>query len=61
VAAAGADVRIGKGEATIDTLSDAVPVRRIGQPEDIAEVVASFAGPVRWVSGQTTFTNGGLA
>lgn len=60
VAAAGADVRIGKDEATIDTLTNAVPVKRIGQPEDIAEVVASFAGPVRWVSVQTTFTNGAI-
>lgn len=51
----------GKDEYTIQKLADAVPLERLGQPEDIAETVAFLAGPARWVNGQTVFTNGGLA
>ncbi|TXN29459.1 SDR family oxidoreductase [Lacisediminihabitans profunda] len=51
----------GKDEATIATLSKAVPLERLGQPDDIAETVAFLAGPARWVNGQVIFTNGGLA
>lgn len=51
----------GKDEQTIANLSKAVPLERLGQPEDIAETVAFLAGPARWVNGQVVFTNGGLA
>lgn len=51
----------GKDEETIDRLAKAVPLERLGQPEDIAETVAFLAGPARWVNGQVLFTNGGLA
>ncbi|MFX3616426.1 MAG: SDR family oxidoreductase [Sporolactobacillus sp.] len=51
----------GKDEKTIDHLAKAVPLERLGQPEDIAETVAFLAGPARWVNGQVIFTNGGLA
>ena len=51
----------GKDEATIATLATAVPLERLGQPDDIAETVAFLAGPARWVNGQVVFTNGGLA
>lgn len=51
----------GKDEATINNLSKAIPLERLGQPEDIAETVAFLAGPARWVNGQVIFTNGGLA
>ncbi|WP_438302720.1 SDR family oxidoreductase [Streptomyces sp. HUAS TT11] len=51
----------GKDEATIDHLAKAVPLERLGGPEDIAETVAFLAGPARWVNGQVVFTNGGLA
>ncbi|MET8784429.1 SDR family oxidoreductase [Streptomyces sp. NPDC004589] len=51
----------GKDEATIDHLAKAVPLERLGRPEDIAESVAFLAGPARWVNGQVVFTNGGLA
>ena len=51
----------GKDEATIANLSKAVPLERLGQPDDIAETVAFLAGPGRWVNGQVIFTNGGLA
>ncbi|MFC5500850.1 SDR family oxidoreductase [Lysinimonas soli] len=51
----------GKDEATIANLAKAVPLERLGQPDDIAETVAFLAGPGRWVNGQTVFANGGLA
>ncbi|MFF9500984.1 SDR family oxidoreductase [Streptomyces sp. NPDC014656] len=51
----------GKDEQTIDRLSKAAPLERLGRPEDIAETVAFLAGPARWVNGQTLFANGGLA
>ena len=51
----------GKDEATIDRLAHAVPLERLGRPDDIAEAVAFLAGPARWVNGQVLFANGGLA
>ncbi len=36
------------------------PIKRLGEPDDIAGAVLYFAAPVsRWVSGQTLFVNGG--
>ncbi|ABI59327.1 MULTISPECIES: 7 alpha-hydroxysteroid dehydrogenase [Nitrosomonas] len=36
------------------------PLKRLGEPEDIAGAVLYFAAPVsRWVSGQVLFVNGG--
>jgi 3-oxoacyl-[acyl-carrier protein] reductase len=51
----------GKDQATIDHLSTAAPLERLGTPEDIAEAVAFLAGPARWINGQILFANGGLA
>jgi 3-oxoacyl-[acyl-carrier protein] reductase len=51
----------GKDESTIQKLSKAAPLERLGAPEDIAESVAFLAGPARWVNGQIIFVNGGLA
>lgn len=51
----------GKDEATIENLSHAAPLERLGIPEDIAETVAFLAGPARWVNGQVLYVNGGLA
>lgn len=51
----------GKDEAAVENLAKAVPLERLGRPEDIAESVAFLAGPARWVNGQVLFTNGGLA
>lgn len=51
----------GKDEQTIQNLAKAVPLERLGQPDDIAETVAFLAGPARWVNGQVIYTNGGLA
>ncbi|MEY9838116.1 SDR family oxidoreductase [Streptacidiphilus sp. EB103A] len=51
----------GKDQTTIDNLSKAAPLERLGTPEDIAESVAFLAGPARWINGQVLFANGGLA
>ncbi|QMU97369.1 SDR family oxidoreductase [Microbacterium esteraromaticum] len=51
----------GKSDEAVQGLAAAVPLERLGQPDDIAETVAFLAGPARWVNGQTIFTNGGLA
>ncbi|MGZ0712653.1 SDR family oxidoreductase (plasmid) [Coraliomargarita sp. W4R53] len=51
----------GKDEATIAGLANAVPLERLGQPEDIAETVAFLAGSGRWINGQVVYSNGGLA
>ncbi|MEZ0074694.1 SDR family oxidoreductase [Planotetraspora sp. GP83] len=51
----------GKDQATIDNLSKAAPLERLGTPEDIAEAVAFLAGPARWINGQVLYANGGVA
>jgi 3-oxoacyl-[acyl-carrier protein] reductase len=51
----------GKDEQAIQNMAKAVPLERLGTPEDIAETVAFLAGPARWVNGQVIFVNGGLA
>jgi 3-oxoacyl-[acyl-carrier protein] reductase len=48
-------------EQSLQALTAATPLERLGQPEDIAEAIAHLAGPARWVNGQTIFVNGGLA
>lgn len=51
----------GKSQAMVDGLAKAHPLGRLGQPDDIAGVVAFFAGDdSRWVTGQTYLVNGGL-
>jgi 3-oxoacyl-[acyl-carrier protein] reductase len=38
------------------------PLRRLGQPSDVADVVAFLAGPdARWLTGQNLHATGGLA
>lgn len=51
----------GKTEQAIAGAAQANPLERLGQPEDIAEVVAFLAGPARWVNGQVVYANGGMA
>jgi 3-oxoacyl-[acyl-carrier protein] reductase len=46
---------------SIDRLAAAPPLERLGEPKDIAEVVAFLAGPARWVNGQVLYANGGIA
>ncbi|WP_394846113.1 SDR family oxidoreductase [Pendulispora brunnea] len=52
----------GKTEAQIDQLAKLAPLERIGQPEEIASVVAFLAGPDgSWVNSQVVRTNGGFS
>ncbi|MFE3503843.1 glucose 1-dehydrogenase [Kitasatospora sp. NPDC059160] len=45
----------------LDRVAGLTPLRRLGQPEDIADVVAFLAGPdARWVTGQNLRATGGL-
>jgi 3-oxoacyl-[acyl-carrier protein] reductase len=51
----------GKTEAQIDQLRKLAPLERLGQPEDIANVVSFLAGPDGgWVNGQILRINGGF-
>ena len=52
----------GKAEAQIEQLRKLPPLERLGQPEDIANVVSFLAGPEGgWVNGQVLRANGGFA
>jgi 3-oxoacyl-[acyl-carrier protein] reductase len=52
----------GKAEAQIEELRRLPPQERLGQPEDIANVVSFLAGPDDgWVNGQVLRANGGFA
>lgn len=51
----------GKDATTVERLAKLSPLERLGQPEDIAAVVAVLAGPDgAWVNGQTLRANGGV-
>lgn len=51
----------GKSEEQIQHFAKLPPLERLGQPEDIASVVAFLAGPDSgWVNGQTLRANGGI-
>lgn len=51
----------GKSEEQVRAIAGMNPFKRLGQPDDIAEVVAFLAGPEgRWVSGQVLRANGGV-
>jgi 3-oxoacyl-[acyl-carrier protein] reductase len=50
----------GKTEEQIQRLAKLAPLERLGEPDDIANVVAFLAGPQGgWVNAQTLRTNGG--
>jgi 3-oxoacyl-[acyl-carrier protein] reductase len=52
----------GKSEADVARMAVMAPLNRIGQPGEIAEVVAFLASPeAGWVSGQVIRANGGIA
>jgi 3-oxoacyl-[acyl-carrier protein] reductase len=52
----------GKSQAEIDRMAEAAPFKRLGRPQDIAEVVAFLLSDAAgWVNGQTVRANGGLA
>jgi 3-oxoacyl-[acyl-carrier protein] reductase len=52
----------GKTDAQIEELRKQAPLERLGQPEDIANMVSFLAGPDGgWVNGQVLRANGGFA
>jgi 3-oxoacyl-[acyl-carrier protein] reductase len=52
----------GKTDEQIQTFARMSPLQRLGQPEDIASVVAFLAGPDGgWINGQILRANGGIA
>ncbi len=51
----------GKPQELIDRIAAEPPLERLGQPDDIAEIVAFLAGPARWINGQVIYANGGSA
>ena len=51
----------GKPQETVDRMAKMAPLERLGQPNDIANVVAFLAGPdAAWVNGQVLRANGGI-
>ncbi|MDQ2137084.1 SDR family oxidoreductase [Alcaligenaceae bacterium B3P038] len=51
----------GKSPELVDRLAKMAPLERLGEPEDIAAVVATLAGPDgAWINGQTLRANGGI-
>jgi len=53
--------RTASGQKTIDAMVRAVPMRRLGQPADVAPVVVFFASEgAGFVTGQTLSVSGGL-
>ena len=51
----------GKPSEVVDRFAKMAPLERLGQPSDIANVVAFLAGPdAAWVNGQVLRVNGGI-
>jgi 3-oxoacyl-[acyl-carrier protein] reductase len=51
----------GKPQDVVDRMAKMAPLERLGQPSDIADVVAFLAGPdAAWVNGQVLRVNGGI-
>ncbi|MCI0672214.1 MAG: SDR family oxidoreductase [Myxococcaceae bacterium] len=51
----------GKPQEVIDRMTKLAPLERLGQPKDIADVVAFLAGPdAGWINGQVLRANGGV-
>jgi 3-oxoacyl-[acyl-carrier protein] reductase len=51
----------GKSAEVVDRIAKLAPLERLGQPDDIAAVVAFLAGPEgAWINGQTLRANGGI-
>lgn len=52
----------GKSPELIDQIAKQAPLERLGEPEEIANVVSFLAGPEgRWINGQVLRVNGGFA
>jgi len=51
----------GKSPELVERLAKLNPLERLGQPDDIARVVAFLAGPDgAWINGQILRANGGM-
>lgn len=51
----------GKSDELVQTIAGMNPFKRLGQPDDIANVVSFLAGPdAAWVNGQIIRANGGV-
>jgi 3-oxoacyl-[acyl-carrier protein] reductase len=51
----------GKSDEQVQQLAHAVPLERLGQPSDIADIVAFLTSPAgHWINGQVIRANGGL-
>jgi len=51
----------GKSPEQVERLAQVPPLERLGQPDDVAGLVAFLAGPEgHWVNGQTVRVNGGM-
>jgi 2-hydroxycyclohexanecarboxyl-CoA dehydrogenase len=51
----------GAGEKLVGSLERAIPMRRLGEPEDVASAVAFLASePAGFITGQTLSVSGGL-
>lgn len=50
----------GKTDEQVQRLAKMPPLERLGEPDDIASVVAFLAQPGGWVNGQTLRANGGI-
>jgi 3-oxoacyl-[acyl-carrier protein] reductase len=51
----------GKSEEQVQSIANLSPFERLGQPEEIADVVSFLAGPQgRWINGQILRVNGGM-
>lgn len=56
------DAVLPKGSVRRDALAQAIPVRRIGRPEDVARAVSFFVDPAAgFITGQTLFVCGGTS
>jgi 3-oxoacyl-[acyl-carrier protein] reductase len=56
------DMLAPEARANLDALIGQTPLRRLGQPSDIADVVAFLvSSDARWVTGQTIHVNGGFS
>jgi 3-oxoacyl-[acyl-carrier protein] reductase len=54
-------LRANNNAAALETAAAMTPLRRLGQPEDVADVVAFLVGrDGRWVTGQNIVASGGL-
>jgi 3-oxoacyl-[acyl-carrier protein] reductase len=52
----------GKSDADIDRMAAMAPQKRIGRPDDIANLVTFLASPeAAWINGQVVRANGGIA